>query len=542
MAGLRCAWAQRDTNMTVFLLSWKEGILFAALLLFIFTPWSKGLRRYVLLGLVIYLLNKPLIANFHPQEVVWWLRDPAAWITAATWLGSMLLLVRWLQRVKGQGIWNALSEVPWQSHLIVLSLIIVALFLFNLSKISPECKTQTDFSFPLVIVNVPLQYCIGLYALKSSGESVKHPIPLVLMVVLVCILLVSFFYIPRTISEYTALLKIAPSHEGAVELIERWEALLERNKAPSIGTIRSTAYGRIGDLKLLLEDMDGARQWYKKALREDFDDVTAHIGLARLLVRKGETEEAKETFQKGIRLNPSLSWEQLANVFPPLRFQEIFVIAQALEAEGKQDEAFHAYSKALVMNPQNPWANFRLGNIYLSRGDYDKSRAAFQKTLAKAPRHLYALSYLVDIYAKQGKMNLARKYRDIILSEVVTHRIRPSDWRGKHGGRLYGKGGCHTTIKLYKGRVKFQIQARGTPAQGIWPHMVVKLNEEIIGETDVTNGKWNPYSFTTDVEAGEYTLGVYFTNDLCLEKEVGGKKVREDRNLFVGTGEIAYVR
>ena len=191
MAGLRCAWAQRDTNMTVFLLSWKEGILFAALLLFIFTPWSKGLRRYVLLGLVIYLLNKPLIANFHPQELLWWLRDPAAWITAATWLGSMLLLLRWLQRVKGQGIWNALSEILWQSHLIVLSLIIVALFLFNLSKISPECKTQADFSFPLVIVNVPLQYCIGLYALKSSGESFRHPLPLVLAGVLLCTLIVS---------------------------------------------------------------------------------------------------------------------------------------------------------------------------------------------------------------------------------------------------------------------------------------------------------------------------------------------------------------
>ncbi|MBN1254701.1 MAG: hypothetical protein JXA50_05450 [Deltaproteobacteria bacterium] len=68
-------------------------------------------------------------------------------------------------------------------------------------------------------------------------------------------------------------------------MIERWEALLERNKVPSFGSIRVTAYGRIGDLKLSLDDLDGARQWYKKALQEDLDDVTGSIGLARLLVR-----------------------------------------------------------------------------------------------------------------------------------------------------------------------------------------------------------------------------------------------------------------
>ena len=179
--------------MTVFLLSWKEAILFAALIIFLFTPWCRGLRRYVLVGLLIYLLNKPLVANFHPGNIAWWLKDSAAWITVVTWLGAAVASILWLTSIKSKGVWNALSEVPWQSHLITLSLIIVALFLFNLSKISPEFKTQADFSFPLVIVNVPLQYFIGLYALKSSGESFRHPIPLILAGVLCCNLAISFF-------------------------------------------------------------------------------------------------------------------------------------------------------------------------------------------------------------------------------------------------------------------------------------------------------------------------------------------------------------
>ena len=165
--------------MTAFLLTWKEGILFAMLIIFLFTPWSRSLRRYILLGLLIYLLNKPLIANFHPGDMRWWLGDPAAWITAATWLGALVLFVRWLQGTKGQGILSSLSEVSWSTHLIVIALIILTLFLFHLPEISPQFKTQADLSFPLVILHVPIQYFIGLYLVRYSAESMRHLIILV---------------------------------------------------------------------------------------------------------------------------------------------------------------------------------------------------------------------------------------------------------------------------------------------------------------------------------------------------------------------------
>jgi len=528
--------------VTAVLLNWKEVILFAVLFILLFIPWSRGLRRYLLLGLFIYLLNKPLIANFHPGNIPWWLKDPAAWITVATWAGAVIISCRGLKGIQGQGVWNALIEVRWQAHLIALSLILSAIFLFNLSAISPQFKTQADFSFIVVLVNIPLQYLIGSLVLQTYNETIQSPLFCALTGVLLCVLVMSLVPLYGTITEYRALLSLSPSKEKAAELIGQWEALLERNKVPSFGSIRAAAYGRIGDLKLSLGDLDGARQWYKKALREDLDDVTGHIGLARLLVREGETGEAKETFQRAIRHTPSLSWEQLANVFPPLRFPEIFLMAQALEAEGRQEEAFHAYSRALGMRSQNPWVNFRLGRIYFAQGDYDRARASLQKTLSKVPRHLYALSYLADIHEKDGKEDLAQKYRDILIKEVVTYHILRSDWRGRAGGNLYRKEGCQARIKLYRGRVKFQIRARGTPVQGTWPHMMVKLNGKIIGETDVTSKEWRPYSFTTDVETGTYTLGVYFTNDLYLVKKVDGKEIREDRNLFVGGGEMTYVR
>jgi hypothetical protein len=525
--------------MAAFLLTWKEGVLFAILIIFLFTPWSRILRRYILLGLLIYLLNKPLISNFHPGNMGWWLGDPAAWITAATWLGAMALFVRWLQGIKGQGVWRALSQVPWSPHLIAISLIPLALFFVNLPAISPHFKTQPDYSFAVLLITVPLQYFIGFSLLKFRDESVKNPLALSLIGLVLCVIVVSLLHIPGTISAYRVLLQIPPTRKGAAELIKDWEILLERNRVPSIGSIRTTAYGRIGDLKLSLDDLDGAQQSYQKVLREDPEDMTAQIGLARLLLEKeGKTWKAKKAFQEVIEQNPSLSREGPENFFPPFQFREMLIWGEAFEEEGKQKEALSVYGQALRMRPDDPTANLSLGKIYLAQGDYEAAIAAFKKTLAKRPRHLYALSSLVDIYEKAGKMDLAQQYRDVILENVVTHRIRPSDWRGRNKENLCTKDGCRARVTLYRGKVRFTIRARGTPAEGVWPHMVVRLNKDVIGEVDVTTREFRTYSFTKDIETGTYTIWILCTNNLYEEE----KKIVKDRNLFVGAGEITYVR
>ena len=527
--------------MTAFLLSWKEGILFASLIIFLFTPWSRSLRHYILLGLVIYLLNQPLLANFHPGDLEWWLKDPAAWITAATWLGGLVVLIRWLQGVKGQGVLSALSEVPWSPHLITIALIPLALFLFNLPAVSPHFKTQPDYSFAVLLTTAPLQYFIGFSLLRFHDESIRSAFPLALVVVLLCVLLISLSYIPGTISTYRALFRIPPTREDAAELIKSWEALLKRNKVASIGFIRATSYGRIGDLKLSLGDLDGAQQSYQRTLREAPEDISAQIGLARLLIEQGKQWEAREIFQREIEHNSFHLYEGLENFFPPFQYKEILILAEAWEVEGRQDEAIGVYSRALYMTPQNSMVNFRLGRLYFTQGDYDKAIAAFQKTLAVAPWHLCALSYLIDIYEDEGRGDLVQQYRDL-ASKLVLIRILPSDWQGKDGGILYGEGGCYAQIQISQGKFFFKIYARGDPAQGEWPHMVVQLNEEIIGEVDVTSREFRPYCFSKDVEKGIYRLWIYFTNDFYSVTEIEGKKIREDRNLFVEGVEITSVR
>jgi phage anti-repressor protein len=68
--------------------------------------------------------------------------------------------------------------------------------------------------------------------------------------------------------------------------------------------------------------------------------------------------------------------------------------------------------------------------------------------------------------------------------------------------------------------------------------MVVKLDNEIIGEVDVTSEQLQDYEFKKTVKPGRYDLSISFTNDLCVVDKNG--KMIEDRNLFVRRCRIVY--
>ncbi|NIM58213.1 MAG: hypothetical protein GTO16_04630, partial [Candidatus Aminicenantes bacterium] len=67
---------------------------------------------------------------------------------------------------------------------------------------------------------------------------------------------------------------------------------------------------------------------------------------------------------------------------------------------------------------------------------------------------------------------------------------------------------------------------------------LVILDDEIIGEVDVTSEELKDYEFKKTVKAGKYHLYISFTNDgVTLDKK--GKLI-EDRNLYVRNCEIVY--
>jgi hypothetical protein len=113
-------------------------------------------------------------------------------------------------------------------------------------------------------------------------------------------------------------------------------------------------------------------------------------------------------------------------------------------------------------------------------------------------------------------------------------------WQGKSGsgndiyenGNMNWSGVVNALLNAPEGEATVIIQAKGSPADDIWPYMIVELDGQEIGETLVDSIDWKEYSFPIKTNSGLKVLSVTFFND--------GVNVQrnEDRNLYVGEARI----
>lgn len=120
--------------------------------------------------------------------------------------------------------------------------------------------------------------------------------------------------------------------------------------------------------------------------------------------------------------------------------------------------------------------------------------------------------------------------------------IKRSGWRGVStdgrrpltDGALTQNGSASGVIYLPAGEATITIQARGTPAYGVYPHMIVDVDGTEIGEADVDGPAYREYRFPVTGRGDIAVLTVRYPNDR-RDQETG-----DDRNLFLG--EAAVVR
>ncbi|NQT53853.1 hypothetical protein HQ576_17485, partial [bacterium] len=66
------------------------------------------------------------------------------------------------------------------------------------------------------------------------------------------------------------------------------------------------------------------------------------------------------------------------------------------------------------------------------------------------------------------------------------------------------------------GRYTMEVVASGTDVDGVFPHVQVTLDDQPIGEVQLTSGGWRAYPVTVTLPAGEHELRVHFTNDQSI--------------------------
>jgi len=218
----------------------------------------------------------------------------------------------------------------------------------------------------------------------------------------------------------------------------------------------------------------------------------------------------------------------------------------------------HVLKKAVKNDPNGSNTSYSVG--YAGMTVWDNLNASDKEWV------LHRLNYSLKINPEYGEhiypylWQIAKDYR-------LLRKIRPEEsaqekrdklnrierikqgnfnqsWQGKQkrgddvyeNGNMYWAGSVDMAVNVPKGKAAVKIQAKGSPANAVWPYMIVELDGEEIGETFVDTSEWKEYVFEIDGGAGVKCLSVTFTND------AGNPLKNEDRNLFVGEARIEVQR
>ena len=120
-------------------------------------------------------------------------------------------------------------------------------------------------------------------------------------------------------------------------------------------------------------DLDGAVREYEKAMRLNASSVRplakvtydSYIGLGEIAHRKGQTDAAREFFEKAVRVSPndSPAYDALGSVFFP---------------RGDYARSAEYFSQAVKVNPQDISAHFYLGTCWMKLERYKEAAGQFR--------------------------------------------------------------------------------------------------------------------------------------------------------------------
>ncbi|MEN6370358.1 MAG: tetratricopeptide repeat protein [Thermotogota bacterium] len=106
------------------------------------------------------------------------------------------------------------------------------------------------------------------------------------------------------------------------------------------------------------------------------------------------------------------------------------------------DEGIRILNEALAREIDHAAIYFRLGNLYIDKGDLDRAERAYRRVLELDPEHDRAKNNLAVVYKRQGKYHeFVRTYKDaqrMALRPPGKKARRPgvSGWLQDHGSTM----------------------------------------------------------------------------------------------------------
>jgi tetratricopeptide (TPR) repeat protein len=196
---------------------------------------------------------------------------------------------------------------------------------------------------------------------------------------------------------------------------------------PFPGVIETSQFRRnylsYGSVFFQREYFDQAEASFRSALRDDPESAEALYGLGSVYLKQEKTAEARESFERAIKLTASYpdtlpnAWNNLgllmtregrtAEAIP--YFQEALKLSpdhlvalenlgNAYRAQKRGDEARKVLEHAVAVGPDDPEANYSLGMVFAQLDDTDRAQEYLQRALKLRPDYPEALNNLGVLY------------------------------------------------------------------------------------------------------------------------------------------------
>lgn len=168
------------------------------------------------------------------------------------------------------------------------------------------------------------------------------------------------------------------------EAIHCFENVIEQNPKDVL------AYNHLGAIHALQGDQNKAIEAYQRGLQFDPNHPILHFNIARSYAEIGDTNKALSHYEAALRAKPG--W-----------LDAIEEYANLLLKNNKVNEAEETVQNALKLNPDDVKMHTSMGNVYNRRSIYDNAEIEFKKALDENDEYKPALTGLARSLEKQGK-------------------------------------------------------------------------------------------------------------------------------------------
>jgi predicted O-linked N-acetylglucosamine transferase (SPINDLY family) len=147
----------------------------------------------------------------------------------------------------------------------------------------------------------------------------------------------------------------------------------------------------------ILQDLgrdEEAVQSYQRAMEINPDFPGTYYNMGSILMEKGDNDEALSCFEKALELDPAC-----ADIY-----NSIGVIYQS---KGKLDDAIAYYQRALDADPKSAMAYYNLGNVLFRMESFDEAITCYQKALQLDPNYAKAYCNLGLTLQEKGEFDEA---------------------------------------------------------------------------------------------------------------------------------------